>query len=131
MILSELFRIKVLFASAFLFRFFLLNYVPHVTVWLTLCRFTCYDKHLQWRYKCQHTDIRQLVQSVWNSGNLGELNQMLFDYRAGTSLHEYHRVSFAFVSFAQYGTHQRLPVGFLSLPTSWGPLATSIYHDIQ
>eukprot|EP00434_Breviolum_minutum_P005575 symbB.v1.2.004917.t1/scaffold263.1/size248082/18 len=46
-------------------------------------KFKCYDKHLQWCYKCQHTDIRKLVQSVWNSGNLGELNQMLFDYRAG------------------------------------------------
>eukprot|EP00435_Cladocopium_sp_Y103_P030085 s1524_g7.t1 len=46
-------------------------------------RFKQYDSHLQWCYKCQHTDIRELVQSLWNSAELGKLNQMLHDYREG------------------------------------------------
>ena len=47
-------------------------------------RFRLYDGHLNWCYKCQRTDIRQLVQSLWNSGDLDGLNQMLHDYKEGS-----------------------------------------------
>ncbi|CAK9028215.1 unnamed protein product [Durusdinium trenchii] len=46
-------------------------------------KFRLYDGHLNWCYKCQRTDIRQLVQSLWNSGDLDGLNQMLHDYKEG------------------------------------------------